>query len=126
MDYYCKNVKDYKPAMGERLRACRLKSHLTQEKMAEILDISVKHYSEVERGLIGLSVDKLIYVSNMFGVSLDHLLKGSDADEGVPYLLLETYRSCPEEKREYLIELVKQLNLILHNTNQSGRRSPIN
>ena len=71
--------------MGRRLRKYRKQANLTQEKMAEILNVSIKHYSEVERGIIGVSVQKLLFISNYFGLSLDYLLKGhcndtADAD----------------------------------------------
>ena len=66
----------YKKDMGNRLRKYRKQENLTQEKMAEILDVTIKHYSEVERGIIGLSVQKLLFISNYFGLSLDYLLKG--------------------------------------------------
>jgi transcriptional regulator with XRE-family HTH domain len=43
-----------------------------------MLGISQKHYSEVERGVTGLSVKHLIQVSDILEVSLDYLLKGSE------------------------------------------------
>lgn len=109
MNIYDYIINDYKPAMGKRIRACRLKSNLTQENMAEILDISVKHYSEVERGITGLSTEKLIYLSHLFDTSLDFLLKGEGEAATLPYILAEVYRSCPDEKKDHLIELTKNL-----------------
>ncbi len=118
MDYYSKNTEDYKPAMGERIRTCRQKSNMTQEKMAEILDISVKHYSEVERGLTGLSVEKLIYLSNLFGVSLDYLLKGNVEEDSIPFLFREIYQNCPEQNLEHLMEIIKHLRQLVQNTDK--------
>ena len=68
-------MSEYRKAMGERMKTQRKLMHLTQEQMAERLDISIKHYSEAERGIIGLSVENLIKVSEILGVSLDYLLK---------------------------------------------------
>lgn len=109
------NFNDYKPAMGERLRECRLRSNLTQEKMAELLDISVKHYSEVERGITGLSVEKLIFLSNLLNISLDYLLKGNceSLEERLPYIFIDTYCSCPEEKRNYLSDIMDSIQRLL-------------
>lgn len=106
-------VSDYKPGMGKRIRACREQSNLTQENMAEILNVSVKHYSEVERGLTGLAVEKLLFLSSLFNVSLDYLLKGDGEPTSIPFVLTEAYRSCPEEKKEYFIGLAKNLNYLL-------------
>ena len=38
-------MEDYKREMGKRLSAYRKELHLTQEKVSEMLDISLKHYS---------------------------------------------------------------------------------
>lgn len=102
--------------MGKRIRACRLQSNLTQEKMAEILDISVKHYSEVERGITGLSVEKLIYLSQLFNVTLDYLLKGEGKPADLPCILANAYRACPDEKKSDFIDLIKSLGKLLENS----------
>ncbi len=114
MNIYDYIINDYKPDMGKRIRACRLQSSLTQENMAEILDISVKHYSEVERGITGLAVEKLIFLSHLFEVSLDYLLKGDGEPPQLPCVLIDIYRSCPDEKKKNLIELAKNLIELIH------------
>lgn len=100
-------MNDYKKAMGERLRAQRKLHHLTQEQLAEKLDISIKHYSEAERGVIGLSVDNLIKVSKVLGISLDYLLKGVMIEYPVPVRMIEIYSACPDSKKEYLLEILE-------------------
>ncbi|MCM1126464.1 MAG: helix-turn-helix domain-containing protein [Lachnospiraceae bacterium] len=100
-------MNDYKKAMGERLRTQRKLHHLTQEQLAEKLDISIKHYSEAERGMIGLSVDNLIKVSKVLGVSLDYLLKGIMPEYPVPVRMIEIYSACPDSKKEYLLEILE-------------------
>ena len=102
--------------MGKRLRKYRLQSSLTQEKMAEILDVSLKHYSEVERGITGLSVEKLIFLSNFFGISVDYLLKGEKDKDILPFVLIDVYESCPEENRTLLLDMLKSLNKLLHSS----------
>ena len=104
----------YKKDMGNRLRKYRKQENLTQEKMAEILDVTIKHYSEVERGIIGLSVQKLLFISNYFGLSLDYLLKGESNDNYLPFPLVQTYLSCPQEKRQYLLRLLKDIDKLIH------------
>lgn len=113
MNIYDYIIHDYKPDMGKRIRACRLQSKLTQENMAEILDISVKHYSEVERGITGLAVEKLIFLSHLFETSLDYLLKGKDEPPQIPCALIDLYRSCPDEKKTSLIEIAKSFKNFL-------------
>lgn len=61
--------------IGSRLAILRKRNGLTQEQLAEKLDISIKHCSAVERGLSCLSLEKLIEISNIFDVSIDSLVK---------------------------------------------------
>ena len=100
-------MNDYKKAMGERLRVQRNLHHLTQAQLAEKLDISIKHYSEAERGIIGLSVDNLIKVSEILGISLDYLLKGITIEYPVPIRLIEIYLACPDSKKEHFLEILE-------------------
>lgn len=105
--------EDYKTAMGQRLRSCRLSSGLTQERLSELLDISVKHYSEVERGITGLSVEKLIQLSNILGISLDYLLKGDKDSEIIPSQIADIYHSCPQEKLGYFLEVLRNMKKLM-------------
>ena len=93
--------------MGERMKAQRKLMHLTQEQMAERLDISIKHYSEAERGIIGLSVENLNKVSEILGVSLDYLLKGISIDYPIPKRIIEIYKNCPDSKKKLMLELLE-------------------
>lgn len=100
-------MNEYRKAMGERMKAQRKLMHLTQEQMAERLDISIKHYSEAERGIIGLSVENLIKVSEILGISLDYLLKGISIDYPIPGRIIEIYKNCPDNKKKLLLELLE-------------------
>lgn len=114
MDTYYTPNDAYKKDMGRRLRKYRKQANLTQEKMAEILNVSIKHYSEVERGIIGVSVQKLLFISNYFGLSLDYLLKGETNNNYLPYPLVHAYTSCPDEKKECFLRLLKDLESLIH------------
>ena len=100
-------MSEYKKSMGERMKVQRKLMHLTQEQMAERLDISIKHYSEAERGIIGLSVENLIKVSEILGISLDYLIKGIAIDYPIPERMLEIYKNCPDSKKKLLLQLLE-------------------
>ncbi len=100
-------MDNYKKNMGQRLKYCRKNCHLTQEQVAEYLDVTSKHYSEVERGLVGLSVENLIKVSDLLSVSLDYLIKGADQTAAFPSRLVELYYACPPNKKKIFLELIE-------------------
>lgn len=100
-------MDDYKKAFGQRLRQQRKLHNMTQEQLAERLDISIKHYSEVERGLTGMSVENLIKVSEILQISLDYLIKGIHIDDSIPLRMIEIYKNCPKSKQKYLLEILE-------------------
>lgn len=62
-------------ALPEKLYTLRKKSGLSQEQLAEALNVSRQAISKWEGGSATPESDKLLALSNYFGVSLDYLLK---------------------------------------------------
>lgn len=62
-------------AVGKRIKEYRLKIGLTQEQLAEKLNISTNHLSAVERGVYSVKLDLLVRMANIFGCSADELLE---------------------------------------------------
>ena len=54
---------------------------MTQEEMAEALNISLEHLSKMERGKRKPSIDLIIAMACYFRVSTDYLLMGKDHDK---------------------------------------------
>lgn len=104
-------MDDFRIEMGKRMKEQRKILHLTQENMAEKLNISIKHYGGVERGIAGLSLENLINASEIFGVGLDYLIKGAkESDDGIPSRIKEIYLNSPQEKRGYILEILEIMN----------------
>lgn len=55
--------------LGEIFKEYRQKSRLTQEKVAEHLNISVKYISRIENGTGGVKVETLVNYINLLGIS---------------------------------------------------------
>ncbi len=96
------NVKKYRRAAG-----------LTQEQLAEILDISTVHMSHIECGHVSMSIEILIRLCEILRVTPNHILNGAYTDSmdvpsdsilaGIPekrrllaHKLIEVLRNCPE------------------------------
>lgn len=67
-------------ALPEKLYTLRKKSGLSQEQLAEALNVSRQAISKWEGGSAMPESDKLLALSNYFGVSLDYLLKDGTPD----------------------------------------------
>ncbi|MCR4751440.1 MAG: helix-turn-helix domain-containing protein [Eubacterium sp.] len=65
---------------GKRIRDERAKLGMTQEELADDLNISHGHLNKIEKGKEGCSIDLLLELADYFGVSTDFLLVGKRID----------------------------------------------
>lgn len=63
--------------LGKRIREERKRLNLTQEKLAEKIDLSEAYIGQIERGERILSLDTLLKITDQFGVTVDYLLNNS-------------------------------------------------
>lgn len=68
-------------ALSEKLYALRKKSGLSQEQLAEQLNVSRQAISKWESGQSVPESEKLLTISNYFNVSLDYLMKEDDEQD---------------------------------------------
>ena len=64
--------------IGQRIQKIRQQKNITQEQLARDLAISRQAVSKWESGKAIPDIENLMYVSNLYGVSLDELIKGDD------------------------------------------------
>ena len=64
--------------MFHRIKILRTKSKMSQAQLANLLHISASTVGMYEQGRRSPSLDILIQMSNIFGVSLDYLITGKD------------------------------------------------
>ena len=74
---------------GKRIKAERRRRGFTQEMLAEKLNIPVNGLAKIENGKNGASVDTLVAISALFGISMDYLTHGAglSIEERVSVLL---------------------------------------
>lgn len=64
---------DYR-AIGKRIKIARIQANLKQEKLAEIINVSPTHLSNIETGTTHVSLQALVRIANTLSVSTDDLL----------------------------------------------------
>ena len=67
----------------ERIRNLRLDRNLSQQQIAELLNVKQNTYSQYEIGVLNYPVDVLITLARFYGTSVDYLL--GLTDEMAPY-----------------------------------------
>lgn len=63
---------------SQRLKALRKSKKFKQSDVAALLNVTVRHYQEIEYGKIDIPTSKLIALADYFDVSLDYLVGRSD------------------------------------------------
>ncbi len=87
---------------GARIKGLRLKNGLTQEKLAEEMNITDVHLRRLESGVRAGSIELLIELAAYFHVSLDYLIlgRGSRTDEAKEEL------AAIKERVDYIMQLL--------------------
>ena len=85
--------------LGKRLRETRLIRGMTQEELAEILNVNKQHISRMERGVTACSIDLLVELSCHLQISTDYLLMGKEPDTG--------------RQKEEILEVIAKLSTIV-------------
>lgn len=60
--------------MGERIRQARVARNLTQEDVAHAAGVNSSYYGKLERGLNNPTLDTLVRVTEVIGVSLSEVV----------------------------------------------------
>ncbi len=63
---------------GKRISELRKRHRISQERMAEMLNMSRAHLAHIEIGQRSCSIDLMMDISAYFDVSLDYLITGEE------------------------------------------------
>lgn len=63
--------------IGQRIKTVRKSQKLTQEKLAELVNVSPHYIYEIEKGLKQMSLETFISITTALDISSDYILFGS-------------------------------------------------
>lgn len=72
-------------ALGKRIKQYRKDSNISQERLAELVDKSIQHISNIERGHTKASLSTIVDIANALDVSLNDLVCDSLKNSGSSY-----------------------------------------
>ena len=102
--------------LGDRIRLIRSQQGISQEKLAEMINLSRENINRFENALRGLSLDSLVDIANALHVSVDDLLVDSleypisTANSELHRLLLD----CNKIEEQILTKNAQGLKKILY------------
>lgn len=97
--------------IGQRLKKARLDKNMTQESLAEQLDLSVAFLSRIERGLSHINLKRLSQICNILEVSEGYILNGtaSTSDQYLISEFNEILSHCSAEKQKLIYKIAKTI-----------------
>ena len=104
---------DYK-AIGKRIKIARIKAELTQERLAEMIEISPTHMSNIETGTTRVSLTAIVSLANALSVTVDDLLCDSVVKAKVQFE--KDIASILTDCDEYEIRMIKDMSKALKET----------
>jgi len=104
--------------IGQRMSELRRAHKMTQETLAEKLDISLKHISHTECGTSSLSLKNMIKFCQIFNCSFDYIIFGKKEDIALAKLPNEIIDILHTGNEEELDRLNRYLQMYLELTKQ--------
>lgn len=93
-------TKEINITIGKGIKTARETAGLTQEEFAELVQMGTKNVSAIERGVAGISVEKLKLICDVLSVSSDSLLfSNKEKLNDVRFLSDQLERLSPEQFR---------------------------
>ena len=106
--------------LGKRIREERTRIGLTQEQIAEYMDVSTTYIGLVERGERAVTLEKLVLLAECFHVTVDSLLREAERQESLDkkeQLLFLWSRAVPEDQDKSLAIM----DIIIHGASQPNK-----
>lgn len=95
--------------MGERLKKARLSKKLTQEDLAEEMDVSVAFLSRIERGKSPINLKRLNQLCSLLDISEGYILSGisNNSDSYLAEDFKSILDNCSPSKQKLIYDIAK-------------------
>lgn len=92
--------------MGKRIQNRRKQLALTQEQLAEMMNVSIQMVSNLERGNKAIRIDNLVNLSQILQVSTDYILTGKETADDMNALTARIAQLSTKDRKmiEKLVE----------------------
>nr|MBE6545006.1 helix-turn-helix transcriptional regulator [Oscillospiraceae bacterium] len=94
--------------MGERINSTRKSMKITQEELAEKMDVSVQMISNLELGKKAIRPENMVKLCDSLNISADYILRGKFASYETSEIF-EDYNKLSLENQIIIKELIKKL-----------------
>ncbi len=95
--------------IGIRLKQARINKKITQEALAEKLDVSVAYVSRIECGSTNVNLKRLSEICTLLDVSEGEILSGvtMESNSYLNSAFNDLFKTCPPEKIDLIYKIAK-------------------
>ena len=115
---------DYR-IIGERLKIKRKSSGLTQEEVAELVNITVVYLSKIENGHVRPTLDLLCQICEIVGLDLGELFSrvSTNSAEYQNEKVVQLFNACSPTVKPIALDLLAKLSELEEAKKQAHRRA---
>ena len=98
---------------GQQIKKLRIDLGMTQNQVAEALNVTPGYICNVENGRTAMSLKILIYYSKLMGITLDELVGNLENDykeNALDHALIAEIRKLDNSQKEKLLKTIKLWN----------------
>ena len=98
---------------GERINGLRTARRMTRQQLAEHIGLSVDALRKIETGVNGAKIDTLVSIADVFEVSLDYLVSGSERKTDTDSLLAGLKENGIQFIRNMVLNAIDNMKLLI-------------
>ena len=96
-----------KGCIGKRIKDLRKKNQMTQEQLAEAVDVDISYISKIENNHVrNISLSLACELAAVLQVSLSYLVGESTENEMMDEEMLRKYGACTADEKRKLLKIV--------------------
>lgn len=97
--------------IGQRIREIRNEKKMTQEYIANAVNVNVSHISNIETNKVKVSLTLLVHICNVLDTTIDYILENEyfSFDSVIERELIHIFKDMEKEKQEMRLRIAKIL-----------------
>ena len=99
--------KEINIQIGEQVKYAREQAKLTQEQLAEHIEVSPQYISDLERGVVGISIPTLKRLCETLHIKSDQILFSEKPENDIS-AITEKFKQLPKEQFDILSDIINK------------------
>ncbi|WP_418626691.1 helix-turn-helix domain-containing protein [Anaerosinus sp.] len=103
--------------IGRRVKEFRLQKKISQAVLAELIDMSATYISHIEKAKKHASLEAVVRIAGVLGVTVDQLLNGNQENDPVEYKeeMVQLIEDCTSYEKRIIYEIAVAVKISIRN-----------